>query len=179
MMSYVRCGLLLFLGFNIPLASGFDCFLTQLPINPITSARKDIFVGKGKIIEVRFRNENTSQMVEVFPEPPLTVRNQLSGRSCDIDGGVWVRQAVYLDADEKTLLVQEFSGSNDFLVFYDTTTCQKQSEIDVSGARWKISNNQISIGRQCSDEDMQSCRSVTKFVLDNFCKLKRTDTERK
>jgi len=85
-----------------------------------------------------------------------------------------VRQSVYLSADENTLLVQEFSGSNDSLVLYDTATCKKRSGIDVSGARWKVSGNRIAVGRQCSGEDMKTCRSLNEFALDKFCKPKRT-----
>jgi len=171
-------GLFIFLVFNAYSAFGCDCALTQVPINPIEPARNDIFVGKAATLELRFRNESARQGVDVFPEPPLTVHHSASGESCDIDGGIWVRRSVYLSADEKILLVQEFSGSNDQLVFYDTTTCKKRSEIDVSGARWKIANNQISIGRQCSGEDITTCRSIKQLGLDKFCNPIKNKTKK-
>ena len=172
MRALIRCSLCMVLGFNADLAFTGNCALTRVLINPIESNRTDVFVGKGKTIEVQFRNESTRPVVDVFPEPPLTVNNQASGRSCDIDGGVWVRQSVYLSRDEKMLVVQEFSGSNDHLVFYDTNTCEKRSEIDVSMALWRISKNRISVGRECSGEDMRTCRSLREFILGKLCNPK-------
>jgi hypothetical protein len=175
MRALIRCSLCMVLSSNAALASGANCALTRVSIDPIDSNRTDLFVGKGKTIEVQFRNESTRPVVDVFPEPPLTVSNQASGRSCEIDGGVWVRKSVFLSPDEKILVVQEFSGSNDHLVFYDTNTCEKRREIDVSTAQWKISNDRISIGHGCSGEDMQTCRSRRVFILDKLCKPKAVE----
>ena len=169
-----RWWLLLFLASSARFAFACDCTLVHVPVDPLEPTRKDIFLGKGKTVELRFHNENMDREVDVFPEPPLTVFRPASGQTCEIEGGVWVRRSVYLSTDDNTLLVQEFSGSNDSLVLYDTASCNKRSTIDVSGARWKLSGSRITVGRQCSGEDLKTCRSVTEFVLDKFCKPKQT-----
>jgi len=42
---------------------------------------------------------------------------------------------VHLSKDEKVLMVQEYSGSNDSLVFYGTVNCKELRRLDISGAR--------------------------------------------
>lgn len=168
----------LFIVFSTYPAFACDCTLTHIPINPIEPTRNNIFVGKAATLELQFHNESTKQVVDVFPEPPLTIRHSASGTSCDINGGTWVRQSVYLSTDEKILVVQEFSGSNDQLVFYETATCKKRSEVDISGARWMIASNQISIGRQCSRDDITSCGSIKQLDLDRRCSPMRTNTKK-
>jgi Immune protein Tsi1 len=80
MRALIRCSLCMVLGFNANLVFSGNCALTRVSINPIESNRTDVFVGKGKTIEIQFRNESTKPVVDVFPEPPLTVSNQASGR---------------------------------------------------------------------------------------------------
>ena len=159
-------------------ATACDCALQRVPVEPIASGRHDIYVGKASTLELRFHNDSAKAEVDVFPEPPLTIGHPATGATCDIDGGIWVRQAVYLSRDEKTLLVQEYSGSNDQLVMYDTATCRKTGEIDVSGARWKITADRISIGRQCSGDDIGTCQQVKQVSLDHTCKPVPTDANK-
>lgn len=164
-----RHGLLLLLALHAIPSFGCECTFTRVQVDPVEPSRMDLFIGKGNSIELQFRNEKTDPNVTVFPEPPLIVRHQLSDQRCEIDGGVWVRQAVYLSNNEETLLVQEFSGSNDQLVFYRTKTCEKFHEIDVSGSRWTVSGNKLSIGRRCSGEDIKTCKSQKRLQLEKYC----------
>ncbi len=169
--------LILVIGVYISPVACSNCSFSRLSVDPVDPTTKEHFIGKGRNIEVLFRNESKNQVVDVFPEPPMTIRNRVSGLSCEIDGGIWVRRSVYLSNDEKTLIVQEYSGCNGFLVFYDTGTCKKVDELDVSHGHWKISENLISIGYQCSNDDINSCRSVKKHVLDKFCRLQGKDKD--
>lgn len=108
----------------------------HVQVNPISADRIDAFVGIGKSVVVEFINESGHKNVEVFPEPPITVTHSRRGTRCTIDGGVWVRNSVFLCKDENILILQEFSGSNDFLNFHDTKSCVKLRSIDVSNAKW-------------------------------------------
>ncbi|MEW5757786.1 MAG: hypothetical protein AB1810_15970 [Pseudomonadota bacterium] len=169
-----RYGNTLFLALLALPSMGCDRSFKHIQIDPIQPSRLDVFVGKGNTIALEFHNENPNPAVDVFPEPPLTVRHIPSGHSCEIDGGVWVRRSVYLSADEATLLVQEYSGSNDHLVFYRTRSCKKIHEIEVSGALWKISGNELAIGHQCSGEEIKTCKSQQRLAIDAICDDEQT-----
>lgn len=129
------------------LAVARECALTALPINPIAADRSDFFVGISGKLELRFVNDKTAGEVTVFPEPPLLITNLASKANCAIDGGVWVRKSVFVSQDNKVLVTQEFSGSNDFLIFYNTETCQKLYEIDVSNSNWSIHGGDINVSK--------------------------------
>ena len=147
------------------------CGLTALPIDPINDSRTDLFIGKGKTIELEFINMATGPVIDVFPEPPLIVRNQSTGRSCEIDGGIWVRKHVYLSANEKQLLLLEYSGANEFLKLYDTATCKQRREIDVSEGPWVLEGDTLRVGHGCTSRDIASCSAVRQFTLGKSCKF--------
>lgn len=130
------------------IVSAETCILSPLPINPMTPERTDIFIGKSKLIDVQFINEKTEGSVEVFPEPPLIIKNHKLKTTCSIDGGVWIRKSVFVSANDGVVVTQEFSGSNDSLNFYDAKTCKKINEIDVSNSTWEIQGSEISISKQ-------------------------------
>src|SRR5262249_3297072 len=92
------------------------CGLEGLVIAPIEDTKLEWYIGRGKLIEIRFHNDRIGQDVEAFPEPPLKVSRADAKSACEIDGGIWVRDSVYLSADESSLLVHEYSGSSDTLV---------------------------------------------------------------
>ena len=124
--------------FSIATAHAGACSLAPLSIGPIAPGRINTFVGKTNGIEVRFINERTEGNIDVFPEPPLTIQNNTTNTTCTIDGGVWVRKSVFVSTDGAVLVTQEYSGSNDFLNFYDTHNCEKLHTIDVSNSAWEI-----------------------------------------
>jgi hypothetical protein len=45
-------------------------------------------------------------------------------------------------------LAHEFSGSNDFLTFYDARDCKKIGEIDISNSVWRVGKLNISVTNQ-------------------------------
>lgn len=136
------------------------CAMAPLPVDPVDASRRDVYAGKGKAVEVSFRNLSERAEVDVFPEPPMTLRRLRSGRVCEVDGGAWARRSLHLSTDERVLLVQEYSGSNDRLVFYDTATCKRRAEIDVSGAQWSVGADRIVVQRE---------RGRTTYTLDARC----------
>lgn len=119
----------------------------HVQVNPVSADRSDVFVGRGESVLVEFVNESGNREVTVFPEPPITVTHNLTGTRCTIDGGVWVRDAVFLCHDEKVLIMQEFSGSNDFLTFYDTNSCAKLRSIDISNLEWGFVGPELVVGK--------------------------------
>lgn len=140
------------------------CALAPLAVDPLDGTRRDIYAGRGKAVEVSFRNLSERADVDAFPEPPMTLRSLRSGAACEVDGGVWARRSVHLSADEKTLLVQEYSGSNDRLLFYDTATCKQRAGIDISGAQWSIDGGRIVV---------QRARARATYALDARCMPRR------
>jgi|GEM_PF-2339395 len=49
------------------------------------------FIGKGQRISILFNNETEGpeHLIDVFPDPPLTLRDNQSNTSCDITEGVF------------------------------------------------------------------------------------------
>lgn len=130
------------------LMPSFACACTLLPvaIEPAAVEPTDTYVGKTAQLELRFRNEEMSGAVNVFPEPPLLVKQLQTGTECAInDGGVWVRQHVYAGAEGRMLVTHEYSGSSGELNFYDTRTCKKRASVDVSNLEWVIDGKSIRI----------------------------------
>ena len=119
-------------------AAQAQCQFEQLSIQPLVAEKLDVFAGSAQQIEVRFINVKEQGDIEVFPEAPMTIRDLRSGKQCEVDGGVWVRKDVYLGAQGKTLMTHEYSGSNAFLMFYDTRSCRKLTEIDISTRKWAL-----------------------------------------
>ncbi|HEY0681074.1 MAG TPA: hypothetical protein VGD45_01960 [Steroidobacter sp.] len=136
----------------------------RLDIAPSSPDSTKNFVGGQGRVKVHFENYNGRADVEVFPEPPLTI--QAGDGRCDVDGGVWVRSSVHLSSSGRVLMVQEYSGSADELVFYSTQTCKQELRIDVSGAKWAMSGERLLIGRSCTSDAVASCPKVVTYELD-------------
>ena len=146
-----------------------DCALKNLAIEPLNPGRTDKFAGSGKDVRVEFTNYRTRTPVRVFPEPPLTVRHVPANTSCNIDGGVWARDSVFLSSDEALLLVLEFSGDSNELVAYDTNSCRKLTTVDVSNARWLVKGSTIVVATGCTSKDINACRNKKLVPMDTFC----------
>lgn len=120
------------------------CTLQPVPIEPAGSEPADIYIGRTAALELRFHNDKTSGPVDVFPEPPLTMKRLDTQTECVAhDGGIWVRRHVYASTDGGTLVTHEYSGSNEELVFYDTRNCARKATLDVSDSRWAIEGNTV------------------------------------
>jgi hypothetical protein len=141
----------------------------RLTIDPISPDRRDIFAGEGKSVRVEFHNYSDSDPVTAFPEPPLTVRRLATNASCEIDGGIWPRDSVFLSDDEKILVVAAFSGSSAQLLAYDTGTCKVQGKLDVSNARLSVSGKEITLATRCSGNDIKSCKNRRVIPASKLC----------
>jgi hypothetical protein len=126
-----------------------SCSLQPVPIEPEGIEPAATYVGHTATLTLRFANEKTTGPVDVFPEPPLRVTQGTAGTTCTIDdGGIWVRQHVYADAQGRVLATHEYSGSNDSLNFYDTRSCQKLATVDVSNTTWQLGADGLDIDVQ-------------------------------
>ncbi|WP_370569127.1 hypothetical protein [Limnobacter humi] len=125
-----------------------QCTLTPVAIQPVGAEPAEQYVGSAQGVEFRFHNDKRELPVSVFPEPPLEVVHSSTRQACEIkQGGVWVREHVYVNRDASVLVTHEYSGSNDALNFYNTQTCQRVASLDVSGARWAIQPGAIVVRR--------------------------------
>ena len=160
-----------FLGLFLGNSHAASCVLKNLPIRLVNPQKKDIFHGETSNLEIRFTSVADDADVDVFPEPPLLITQKQSNSQCNINGGIWVRKDVYLSQDEQVLVTLEYSGSNDFLMFYKTSDCSKIQEIDISYAKWKIRDATITVMPEI--EGKKSGKSKARiYQLDAACKTK-------
>lgn len=146
------------------------CRLTRLTAQPAADRPGEFIAAQGRL-EVIFHSDSTTAPIEVFPEPPVIVTDTVRETECRIEeGGIWIRDAVYVSKLGQTLMLKEYSGSNDWLAFYRTDDCVKIAEIDVSGARWAVVESRVVVGSDCSNDDLASCRSVRSIDLDGACR---------
>ncbi|MFZ6777152.1 hypothetical protein ACO0LD_10040 [Undibacterium sp. Ji83W] len=142
------------------------CQLHKLAVIPLTPGQYEIFHAKSKSVELRFHSESNDPEVDAFPEPPLQVLQLATNTQCEINSGIWVRKDVYLSQDEKVLVTHEYSGSNDFLMFYNTGSCAKLHELDVSASWWNISGDTIRIQNM---EQAKKTPAAKQYMLDASC----------
>ena len=155
-----------------PQVVGKDCALKKIPIVSTDPSRNETYAARTVTTEVQFRNEDAPNPAEVFPEPLVTVKNLTTTKSCDIRDGSGIWSSVYVDVNERVLVLNGYSGSRDTLYFYNPNTCQKLTELDVSGKSWEISGDRIRTHQYCMGNDLTPCPSTQEFKLDNRCLAK-------
>jgi hypothetical protein len=174
-MTFFKYPFALLCGLSLSLqAAAAPCGYAALEINPLSAARTETYVGYGKKVEVLFANEATDPVVETFPESSLKVRHIATNVTCEIDGGIWVRNAVYLSADERLLIAKQFSGANESLSFYDTRTCALKAQVDVSDRAWKIEPKGLLLGERCANGQLQSCKRTRVHSFSSSCLARHT-----
>lgn len=143
-----------------------DCAYRALAIEPETPA---LYVGIGERVRVEFDNYKLDGEVDSFPEPPLRIRAVQGGKACEVEGGIWLRNAVLLDAGEQRLLVQSFSGAGGELTFYDTSSCAQLARVDLPEASWALQGEQLVVGRNCSAAGLAHCAEREVHTLNQQC----------
>lgn len=101
--------------------------VSAIAIYPMQKNDFEKYSGKGLTFELSFFTPNQKTPLEAFPEPPFTLRNLMTGRSCKggENGGIWEKKSVYATENGKVLILGSFSGSNNALEFYDANTCKQ------------------------------------------------------
>jgi hypothetical protein len=143
-----------------------DCGYRAVPVEAQSPA---LYVATGERVRIEFDNYKLDGEVDSFPEPPLRIRPVPGGKACEVDGGIWLRNAVLLDASEQRLLVQSFSGSGGELSFYDTSSCAQLARIELPEASWALQGEQLVIGRECSEPGLAHCTEREVHALNEQC----------
>lgn len=146
-MNPLRAALLSLLSLLGPLsaqaASEPACAIRNVRIDPLPAGQFQTYAGQTATLEIRLSSARSERETDNFAEPPLRLRHRESGGSCDIYGGIWPRNGIYLDQSERTLITVEYSGSGESLNFYDTANCKRLKQLDVSGKTWSFSAKSI------------------------------------
>lgn len=145
------------------------CSFAPLTINPLNDSHVFVYVGRGKNVEVSFVHDATTQNGETFPDSTLKIRRTENSTVCEVDDGIWVRNAVYLSSDGKMLLAKLFSGSSESLGFYDTHTCALKDRVDISNRAWDIEAKGLLTGEHCADNTLRSCTRTVLYRWGSDC----------
>jgi len=109
-------------------------------------------------------------LTQAFPEPPVRIVQRATGAACQIrEGGVWSSEGVYVGAGGQRVLLLETSGANATLVVYEARSCARQGEIDVSEARWRLTDEGVEVGRDCGGTALDECKTRQRVALDAHC----------
>ena len=155
-----------------PATLGYErpCSFKRLVIAPITPGHSEIYPGDARTLRIRFHNYTQSDTVTAFPEPPLEIIQLRTQKQCSItEGGIWVRDSIFLSSDERLLMSLEYSGESNHLLIYDTASCGRVGDIDVSGAAWLLKGDRLTIGSGCRSRDLATCSSKRVVTLGKFC----------
>jgi hypothetical protein len=114
---------LLFLCPDVLIAQRSNCDLRLIDVEPTNPGDYRTYSGRGKVIELVFVNDRPGKPADVFPEPAIILKNITTGEKCQIEGGIWIKDRVYLTSDEKVAGLGCYSGSSVRLQLYDTETC--------------------------------------------------------
>ncbi len=158
---------------NFSMAHADSCRFENIEVKPMLAGKYDVFQAKTRHLDIRCSSTANDAHVDAFPEPPLQIINSKTSTDtstntqCAINGGIWVRKDVFVSQDEHILITHEYSGSNDFLMFYKTDDCSKVQEIDVSYAHWKIRANTLRVEPVKTDGKNKAAQN---YRFDAACK---------
>lgn len=154
--------LLVFMNAIFSTAFAKTCDVQQVIVEQIAPDDRTIFIGKSENTDILFRNDKREGEVEAFPEPPMIIKNHRLNTECQVNEGVWLRNSIYVNDSKSLLIAEEFSGSNTVLNFYDTVSCKRRSQVDISGDSWEIK------GRELLTKKIKKQGSRT-YNLNNAC----------
>lgn len=156
-----------FFALSAPALAG-PCRYDAVRIDPAPAGQMKTFAGTRNGVTLTFTNEADRKEIDAFPEPPVTVRTR--GKSCEItDGGIWARGGVHVSRDGRRLMLHEYTGGNDMMVFYDAATCAKRGEIVTTGSYVTPVAGGLRFDSECSGEDRTSCGKHTRTRLTSQC----------
>ena len=152
-----------------------SCNLRNIQIKSDDVLLNADYSAKSGLFNVQFRNEDAPNVVDVFPDPLVVVKNLKTASACEIvdANGIWSGKAVYVDNVNQVLLLNEYSGSTAVLILYDMTTCKRLDEINVSGSHFEVATNHIRTGLDCSGDNVSSCQRISEIALNNQCEFSR------
>jgi hypothetical protein len=119
------------------------CGLKKVDLKPLSPNDFSKYVGKGAQVQLTFTNDEPSKPATQFNEYPLEVKNLKTKTACKIDGGIWLAKQVYIGDGEKIIVLEEDSGSNADLAFYDSATCKGVGKLDITGPKVSITESRV------------------------------------
>ncbi len=149
------------------------CAFRRLEILPTDQIDFTRFAGRGNNIGIEFKAD-FGRETDVFPDPPAVV-NRSTNKSCNIEeGGIWLRRQVYITADESHLLSDQYSGSWEVLVVYDTGTCARLGEMKLDRRLVGIDRSTVSVETDCAAAaPPDSCVRKFSVGFDRHCVPRR------
>lgn len=116
--------------------------LTRMKLAPLS---KDgaTWGASGRNVAVALNNAGGKAEPEIFTEPPLVVTDRRSRSRCEIDGGIWTRNAIWLSADESLLATVTYSGSNSTLSVYRTGDCRETASAPVDDRTFRVDADRL------------------------------------
>jgi len=165
-------GLVLLMGCQFVNADAPSCTFTRVPVISTDAKQNEYYVARGRAFAIQFQNEDAPNPAKVFPEPKVIIANTGAHSRCEITGepGIWSGDDVYLNDAESVVLLNEYGGSNAFLKLFDTATCGRIAELDVSGKLWKISGSTLLTGAHCSGDTVETCLDKSTISLNAYCR---------
>jgi len=142
----------------------------KVSVDPMSATARQ-FIAVGQRVVIIFQNFSDAPVLEIdaFPEAPVRIRDKEKNTACEIsEGGIWMRSEVYLNSDERYVLMNEYSGSGSDLVSYATHTCTEIKRLDLSGRRWHIEGGKLHFDDRCSEHDVSkgtSCEVIDLSIL--------------
>jgi|GEM_PF-985914 len=156
----------------------YESIFYKIAVKPVHDVPR-LFIARGQRIHVLFHSydKNTaSDDVEIFLKSPLIVTDHKAARSCAItDTQDWLRGQVYLNSDERYLLAGGRKGSSHYVTSYDTRTCQKIRQLEISAESWRIDGGHGCFIEKGSAGHTVSCTAVKDFYLSGLVD-ERTDS---
>lgn len=149
------------------------CTFQRLEILPTDPVNFERFSGRGHRVFIEFKAD-FGRETDVFPEPP-TVVNRSTNKSCNVEeGGIWLRRQVYITPDESRLLSNQYSGSWEALVVYDTNTCARLGEMRLNRRLVSIDRNTVSVEADCPPASRADlCARKLSITFNRQCVPKR------
>ncbi len=162
----------IFSALAISAANASDCQFVPIVVYPASPEPAESFGGQAGLIELKFQNDISAVAPDAFPESPLVVKNHQSNTTCSIEGGIWVRHFIYASRDSRILATKEYSGSNESLFFYDTKTCARVGEIDLS--EYDVKTSESGAFEVASKSVDGSSHKLIRYHLDVSCTPRKT-----
>lgn len=164
---------------NTAHAASGHCKFIKLEVRSAKPDDFSLYHASTQNLRLDFINPEPQRPTDLFPEPPLRVTSSNPKRHCDIDGGIWRKDHVYLSHDETVLALLEYSGSNSWLAFYSTDSCKSLMQIELHG-QWQLNDEQLIDQGRCACTDSESpcaCWPAALYKFDSRCRPIRLKKE--
>jgi len=185
-MRFYQLGLILLLMVGmIPFSRAGEpvrCGLKKVDLKPLSPTDFSKYIGKGADVQLTFTNDDPKKPATQFNEYPLEVKNMKTKTACKIEGGIWLADKVYLGDGEKVIALEEGSGSNADLAFYDAATCKGIGKLDISGPKVSVTESRVVSEGACEPYEkggkkFGSCSPAAVYELGDHCRPILQDKE--